>query len=407
MEIRLLCRAGGLTMLPTYVSHSQSFTAQSNHLSLSAGANSNAGALERTGHSGSVSVHLRAERVEYSQSTTALYQPQSAAAVEGPSQGAVNSATTILSFIEAQLLRDIADGATQEELASRIEAGLQGFQQGFEEASQQLQDMGLLTDDIRTDIGDTYDLVLVGVGELRRDYLAAEPESEPVVEEVEPTSAESVAAGAPAAVAYGRYEEAASNRFSFELTTADGDRVRINATSLRASLFEGAVADGRNLDMLLQYQQAQAESNRFFFSVEGELDEDELAAINELLQQVNDIAEQFFAGDLEQAFNSAMELGYDASEIAQFSLNLQQTSVQRATTAYRGPEESGEVSLSEQLRPLGGFAQSVLEALDTASVFDNPGELVAQLAELFERRQDSGLLTFIESLNQSSLVDDE
>ena len=388
-------------MLPTYVSHFQSYTTQSNYLTRTAGVNADSSTIERSGNSGSVSVYLRAERTEYNHSATALYQPMPGAAVEGPSQGAVNSATTILSFIEAQLLRDIADGATQEELASRIDAGLQGFQEGFAEASQQLQEMGLLTDSISADIGDTYDLVLSGVDELREEYLGVSTVSETAAQESDsPVSLPATGGEGVAAAAYGRYEEAASNRFNFELTTSDGDRVRISATSLRASLFEGSVA-GRNLETLLQYQHAQVDSNRFYFSVEGELDEDELEAINDLLQQVNEIAEQFFGGDLEQAFNTAMELGYDASEIAQFSLNLQQTSVQRATAAYRESEVPADISLSDRLQPLGGFAQSVLNALDTASIFDNPGELVAQIAQLFERREDSGLLTFIGSLDQS------
>ncbi|RYZ92576.1 MAG: hypothetical protein EOO68_22560, partial [Moraxellaceae bacterium] len=43
-------------------------------------------------------------------------------------------ATTIVNFIQQQLLRDQADGDSKEQLASRLEAGYQGFLQGFNDA---------------------------------------------------------------------------------------------------------------------------------------------------------------------------------------------------------------------------------------------------------------------------------
>ena len=47
---------------------------------------------------------------------------------------ATKVASNILGFIERRLQADVADGATQEQLQSRLEAGLSGFKKGFAEA---------------------------------------------------------------------------------------------------------------------------------------------------------------------------------------------------------------------------------------------------------------------------------
>jgi hypothetical protein len=63
-------------------------------------------------------------------------------------------------------------------------------------------------------------------------------------------------------------------------------------------------------------------SGRVEIAVQGELDEDELKAIGELVEKVDALATEFFGGDFEAAFAAASELGFDSSEIASYSLKL-------------------------------------------------------------------------------------
>jgi hypothetical protein len=56
--------------------------------------------------------------------------------------------------------------------------------------------------------------------------------------------------------------------------------------------------------------------------VNGELDADELKAIGDLMDKVDSLATQFFAGNAQAAFSAASELGFDAGEIAGFALRL-------------------------------------------------------------------------------------
>ncbi|TRY31506.1 DUF5610 domain-containing protein [Aliiglaciecola sp. M165] len=64
------------------------------------------------------------------------------------------------------------------------------------------------------------------------------------------------------------------------------------------------------------------EQNSFSFSVNGELDEAELASIGQLVSDANDLANTFFSGDIETAFNQALELGFDEQELSGFALQL-------------------------------------------------------------------------------------
>jgi len=73
-------------------------------------------------------------------------------------------------------------------------------------------------------------------------------------------------------------------------------------------------------------------------SVQGQLSADELKAIGELVGKVDTLANEFFQGDLQQAFNSAAALGFDSSQIAGFALKLSQQESIRQSGALPAPQ---------------------------------------------------------------------
>lgn len=80
-------------------------------------------------------------------------------------------AGNILGFIERRLQMDAADGATPEQLQSRLEAGLKGFEQGFAEAAAKLEALSMLNPEIQADINTTHELVLEGIEDLRLKFI--------------------------------------------------------------------------------------------------------------------------------------------------------------------------------------------------------------------------------------------
>lgn len=312
-------------------------------------------------------------------------------------------ANNILGFIERRLQMDVADGASQEELQARLEAGLSGFKKGFAEASEKLEALSLLSPEIKADIGQTYDLVLEGVDELRAKFIQSATEDIPtkssdsapaVVKTAESKAAVPTKLDVPdfipatsSYLGYGNYEYGRAREFSFELTTKEGDKVTIKATSSEGLAVEaGRASRGNQSASAMNASYSSSES--FSLSIEGELNEEELSAINDLLGRVNDLAGQFFEGDLDSAFEQAMNLGYDAEQIGSFSLNLAQAEIQQVTQAYQTFEPdsnlgSGDRSslLADQLLPLGNFIKDLLDSLDRVSIFEEPKSLISGVAE--------------------------
>lgn len=301
------------------------------------------------------------------------------------------AANTILGFIEMQLKRDKADGATEEELASRLEAALEGFEQGFSEAREILEGFNLLSPYVEDDINATYNKVTEGIQEFREKYLGevaqadsveAPPSDESAVESVKEAS--SVSGYASAA----QLDMSQAREFSFQLRTQDGDLVTIHAAGNEAFSSQAVMSeatDGENRVSQYSESQSYTRGSTFSFSVEGELDEDELAAINKLLHGVNDLAGDFYSGDVEEAFQQAQELGYNTEEIAGFSLQISQSVSRRAAVAYQ--EQSGvegRNNFSERLKPLADFVSQVQETFAPATEFAEPVSLFNGIIERIE-----------------------
>ena len=312
-------------------------------------------------------------------------------------------AGNILGFIERRLAMDVAEGADREALASRLAAGLEGFKKGFAEAEQQLEALGMLNTEIKKDIGETYSRVIEGIDLLREKFLSTSDKRIGNSAENHAGNNTGNSAGknlsdkldntvtrARSTLAASQYDYARANSFTFTLKTADGDSVRIEASSAEGfSLTELYGRNDREQGVQESYRlsASYSQSNQFNLQVKGELDAGELEAINELLEQVNNLAEDFFTGNLDRAFNAALELGYDSSEITRYSLSLTQVEVQRVASAYtdtghNNSRGSQAIPALSGLDGVGAFAQDLLDAMRTAAVFEQPQPLILQLAEL-------------------------
>lgn len=310
------------------------------------------------------------------------------------------AAGNILTFVERQLRADVQDGATQEQLESRLNAALEGFEKGFGEANDILGNNGLLSDSLSEEIGLTRDKVLAGLNELKKSYI---DDAETAVAEPEETAkaveaaidTDNIKRGLGSQLAnFSAAQVGEARDFSFQLTTQDGDVVTINASALYAAQYEQAsgTRGGANVSTLSfeSYEESQ-----FSLSIEGELDEDELAAINDLLSNVNDLADEFYNGDMSVAFEKAMSLGFDSEEISGFALSLTQVKSVRAIQAYQPEQEILKPNVMAELKPIGKFAQELAQSLTLAKEhFSEAKALMESLFEEFEQQKvgssDSG-----------------
>jgi hypothetical protein len=279
----------------------------------------------------------------------------------------------------------VADGATQEQLQTRLDAGLEGFKKGFAEAEEKLKALSMLSPEVAADIGDTYKQVMTGLDVLRAKFIedTSPKASEAAVapEVVRPAQINNIA------IQEGLYEYAEARDFRFELTTQEGDKVSIRASSsLGISVSAGRDAKG------LYGNASQSSASSFELSIEGDLNESELKAINQLLGRVDKLAGQFYAGNLDEVFDKALSLGYDDQQIASYSLNLSQVQIQQVAVAYGAfapTDEAQAPSLANQLAPVGDFIKDVFESINLAAQFFDPQDLLLDLSKKMAEKVES------------------
>jgi hypothetical protein len=110
-------------------------------------------------------------------------------------------------------------------------------------------------------------------------------------------------------------------RFSMDILTAEGDRVSIRFKSVNITEVAAATVsrDGATATV--------AEANvisrgRFKVEVDGDLNEAERAAIGDLLDKVDGIAEDFFKGDVQAAFNAAARVRLESDALSAFDVKM-------------------------------------------------------------------------------------
>ena len=106
-----------------------------------------------------------------------------------------------------------------------------------------------------------------------------------------------------------------------EFVTQEGDTVRL---SLRSRLDVSAVGvESASPDGVYSAAAVNLISgSKLQISVEGNLNDDELAAIRDVLAKVEVLAEDFFQGNVQEAFAAAADLDVDAGQLASVALDL-------------------------------------------------------------------------------------
>ena len=150
-----------------------------------------------------------------------IASPQMVAASGSPETTV--AAQKILDFVATQLEKDIADGLEKSEIESRLQAGLDGFLQGYNEA---LEELGELPAAVMAEIEKTKEDVFSGFRSLADQYDLTVPTGVPEIEDTDaPSKVTSIDASQTAIF------ESSNRSFSLRLKTQDGDTVTIRADS--------------------------------------------------------------------------------------------------------------------------------------------------------------------------------
>ncbi|MFT5716784.1 MAG: hypothetical protein ACI9T7_000962 [Oleiphilaceae bacterium] len=292
-------------------------------------------------------------------------------------------ANKVLGFIENRLNSELEAGAGGERISSLISQAREGVQKGFSQAKDDIESLGLMTEKLDKDIGKGFDRIDDGLIEMEGRYAGVLSSDELEGVDVEPgstyqgvdvsgrqvlqevtTDFGSVAMPVVDGVVVADSISSRStymNSSEFSLKTQGGDTITIRYADTGSEVFESA---GNNL--LLEQSQFQG----YQLEVNGELDEAELAAITDLFAQLGEVSSLFFSGNFQDAFASALDVGFDASEIASFSLDLAKVQTQEVRT-YSNPGDVYEQSAVEL-----GAIQKNQPLIEMTSLFEKSLELL-------------------------------
>lgn len=303
----------------------------------------------------------------------------------------------ILGFIEQRLQSEQAAGADPSKLKGLLEQARSGVEKGFAEARKILDGMGVLQGKVASDIDDTYQKIQDGFSDLDKRF--------------NPDAA--LVGGSTNIAAYSERFAAQAETFDMEVTTRDGDRLRISIAQASANWSQSGVVASSNGDgnsVVASSQSGSLQIGAWQVSVEGELDDEERAALEKLFGQVQDLSNKFYAGDLSGAFDRAMALDMDGEQLASMSLRLTQTTMRQATDAYSAVAQDGGQAASAVNSSLIDYAQGLLDALRSANQVAEEGTAKTSLLDMLkggfslDERFDSGRLDKAEQLN-SRLLD--
>ena len=302
-------------------------------------------------------------------------------------KGAGEVATTMLDHVQRGLDQLRARGADDSRIQQRLEAAKEGIAKGYDQAEQQLKDMGLMDDDLQAEIDQGRDLINAGLKDIESGDYSKKPNN----------SSNDVALNTKMpAFESNRYSSQVSqkNSMSLELMTKDGDKISLSFMQ-SAESFSYAEKQGHQYIAAAGFEQGL----EWQMDVMGSLDEGEQEALTNLLRDVEKLSGTFFSGDLGGALEEAMQLGFDGDELASMSLNLRQESFSSVSRAYNSVQPKLPTPDLENLSSsLLGSNDDYLSALDQAKSFADPQQLLNDLVD--QMFPDDHLKDIFQAYNQ-------
>lgn len=269
-------------------------------------------------------------------------------------------ADRIAAFVEMGLANARARGASESELQALKEQATRGVEQGFREAREILSGLHLLEGRIAEDVDETERLTFAALEELKLD------------------PGERALGGTTGLFMMERFSRADS--LELNITTQSGAEVRIQFESRQDERLQAQiqVQEGESSGWL---DVSRFEASGYQFSIEGDLDPDELRAVQDLVRDAGSLANEFFNGDVQRAFEMLPELRFDTTQLQAMELSMTRTETYHMTQAYEQTQQIDAPEHSRAARRLGQLAEAMRERFNLPALqfLDNPVEAGGQI----------------------------
>lgn len=272
----------------------------------------------------------------------------------------------ILGFVSAVIIDAKDNGATPETLQTMLDDAKKGIKEGLNEASQVLKELGLFNVDVENGINHVNVLLNDGLQVLSDKIF--KDNDEPVV------------------IGASRYH--LTKGASFHINTKDGDElnIRFNAEYLQPSTL--------SVNSSSQPLPKNIYQNAFSVEINGKLNTGEQQAINDLLENLQNVSDLFFAGGFDEAFEKAQSISMDPTYLASFSMDLQRTETLPSVKQYQSVMPGKE--LAEQFSPVIEEMKQAYEHAKNFSIETHLSELLSWL--IADRDTSADMLQYSQSI---------
>ncbi|WP_218313086.1 DUF5610 domain-containing protein [Alteromonas antoniana] len=311
-------------------------------------------------------------------------------------------ARNVMRFVGGVIEGAARGGADQEKLNSLFSQAREGVAKGIAMAE---KDIGsFMNDEIKEGIDRSRNLINDRIDSLEKRLLGGDDASA-----VNSVSASLVAGASD------------SRSGNILIRTRDGDELTLSFESLRqfqfaqqtqvtSSASQTTNNEGDNTGAGISETTSQTSLYQYFersgisFSLNGELDEDEMKAIADLVGKANDLADTFFAGDMDKAFEEALALGFDDKELVGYALQLNHTKQSQVVEAYESiqhyrDDNADANKYGNVVSPISQYMDKMMDTMNSAGEKLQSGEdysnLIAGIINKMEDVQVPDLLTAI------------
>lgn len=311
-------------------------------------------------------------------------------------------AKNVMRFVGG-VIRGAADGgASDEKLNGLFSQAREGVSRGFAMAEKDLA--GFMNEELENGISKSRELIDTGIVDLETDIFNRQGVENGNVARVSTLAAASV-----------------SNEQSGQLSirTKDGDEVTFSFESLQSfqasqqtsfqtqSISDG-FGDGATTNVSAQQTTAfeYYERSGISFSLKGELDEAEMKSIADLVGQVQDLADTFYKGDVDKAFEEALSLGFDDKELVGYALQLNRSTQTDVLKAYENIQHYNEdkderSQYGNVVSPVSQYLEKMMNTFENAeTTLASNEDYNALIAGLISNMEDVQVPDLISAINR-------
>lgn len=285
-------------------------------------------------------------------------------------------AKNVLSFVGGVINKAASNGDSDDKLTALFEQARTGVTMGIELAEKELGDT--LNDEIAQGIAASKSSIFDGIGKLEDKVFGKSPEINASSLDFESSTK--------------------AEKSEFYVRTRDGDEVKVSFGLKEQYSSASLVSEQGNSASSTVFEQ----SANFSLAISGDLDDNELKAIGDLVAQADDIANTFYRGDIEEAFKQSLEIGYDTKELASFAFQLTKAESYQKVQKYDEVKNYSETAADLKApKAVAQYLNKVLDGLNTANEqLENEGDFKAVINSLVNELKDVQVPDILTAINR-------